>query len=214
MREMYNSILASHFKSKDKKAIPGNASDRLHLFSTLRKVANHPLLLRNRHISESAIEHLATHLRMYGFFGHEESCTMELVKKEVRSLSDFDVHHAALEVIDEKESRRAEMEQYLLDENDLFCSPKLEKLRTLIPELVEKGHRLLIFSQWTNCLDLLGCLLETLGMKFFRLDGQTPISTRQDMINDFNKDVTIPVFLLSTKAGGMGKFPKKYVYFS
>lgn len=207
MRKLYDSILASHLqgKSNKKSVIPGNAATRLHLFSTLRKVANHPLLLRNRHTDEAAIEHLSTQLRMYGYFGNDESCSLTLVKREVEQMSDFNVHHAALEVVDEIPQRRKEMERYMLDESDLFCSPKLERLRTLIPELVGKGHRLLIFSQWTNCLDLLGCLLESLHMKFFRLDGQTQISTRQGMIDEFNKDKSIPVFLLSTKAGGMGE---------
>jgi SWI/SNF-related matrix-associated actin-dependent regulator of chromatin subfamily A containing DEAD/H box 1 len=204
MKEMYDAILETHVKAKKKNLISGTASDRFHLFTTLRKVANHPLLLRNRYTSDEDIHHLAYHLRMYGYFGQAESCTLELVKREVRTMSDFHIHHAALDVIDEHKSRRKEMERYILSESDLFSSPKLDTLRTRIPELVEKGHRILIFSQWTNCLDLLGCLLETLGMTFFRLDGQTPISTRQDLIDKFNRDVTIPVFLLSTKAGGMG----------
>jgi SWI/SNF-related matrix-associated actin-dependent regulator 1 of chromatin subfamily A len=203
---MYDSILASHLKGKgkNKKAIEGNASDRQHLFTALRKTANHPLLLRNRHTSEEEIDHLANHLRMYGYFGHDTSLTVNLIKRQLEKMSDFDIHHAALDVIDENRRRQPEMAKYILDEKDLFCSPKLEKLRTLIPDLIEKGHRILIFSQWTNCLDLLGCLAESLSLSFLRLDGQTPIKERQEMINTFNKDSNIPIFLLSTKAGGMG----------
>ena len=55
-----------------------------------------------------------------------------------------------------------------------------------------------------SCLDILECLLNSISMKFFRLDGQTTIAERQDMIDEFNSDLTIPVFLLSTRAGGMG----------
>ncbi len=64
--------------------------------------------------------------------------------------------------------------------------------------------RVLIFSQWTRCLDLLGCFLESLQMRFLRLDGQTDIGERQRLIDEFNIDTSIPVFLLSTRAGGMG----------
>jgi SWI/SNF-related matrix-associated actin-dependent regulator 1 of chromatin subfamily A len=207
IRKLYNEILATHLKNKgNKKAIGGNQAARQHLFTTLRKVANHPLLLRNRYSSDSDVDHLASHLRMYGYFGHDDACTLGLVKKELEKFSDFDIHLAALDVIDENPIRRDVMSRYVLAEEDMFCSPKLEKLRTLIPDLVNNGHRLLIFSQWTNCLDLLGCLMESLKYKFFRLDGQTAISTRQAMINDFNNDPTVPVFLLSTKAGGMGKW--------
>ena len=64
---------------------------------------------------------------------------------------------------------------------------------------------MLIFSQWTRCLDLLGCLLETMNLKFLRLDGSTSVSDRQSLIDEFNENMSIPVFLLSTRAGGMGK---------
>lgn len=62
----------------------------------------------------------------------------------------------------------------------------------------------MIFSQWTRILDLLEVLLQDISFRYLRLDGSTPVSTRQDLINTFNEDRTIPVFLLSTKAGGLG----------
>ena len=90
-------------------------------------------------------------------------------------------------------------------ENDLFCSPKFVRLRTLLPELIGKGHRMLIFSQWTKILDLMGHLLNSLNLNSLRLDSSTAVSERQDLIDKFNKDDSIAVFLLSTRAGGMGK---------
>lgn len=53
-------------------------------------------------------------------------------------------------------------------------------------------------------MDLLGCLMESLDLAFLRLDGSTNISERQKMIDEFNNNSSIPVFLLSTRAGGMG----------
>ena len=76
----------------------------------------------------------------------------------------------------------------------------------MIPELIEGGHRMLIFSQWTKCLDLLGCLMDFLGLSYLRLDGQTSINDRQALIDEYSNDTSIPVFLLSTRAGGMGKY--------
>ena len=59
--------------------------------------------------------------------------------------------------------------------------------------------------QWTRILDLLEVLLNDLGMPFLRLDGSTPIIERQKLIDKFSAEGTdIPVFLLSTKAGGLG----------
>ena len=62
----------------------------------------------------------------------------------------------------------------------------------------------MVFSQWTRLLDLLEVLLQDISMKYLRLDGSTPVKIRQGYIDDFNTDTSIPVFLLSTKAGGLG----------
>ncbi len=48
--------------------------------------------------------------------------------------------------------------------------------------------------------------MEALGLRFVRLDGQTSIPDRQNLIDEFNNDGSINVFLLSTRAGGMGRF--------
>jgi SWI/SNF-related matrix-associated actin-dependent regulator 1 of chromatin subfamily A len=63
----------------------------------------------------------------------------------------------------------------------------------------------LIFSQWTKMMDILGALLGDLGYSFLRLDGSTPVRERQRLIDEFEEHVdTIPIFLLSTRAGGLG----------
>jgi SWI/SNF-related matrix-associated actin-dependent regulator 1 of chromatin subfamily A len=53
-------------------------------------------------------------------------------------------------------------------------------------------------------LDILEPFLGHLKMKFLRLDGSTPVAERQDLIDEFNDDDSIRVFLLSTRAGGLG----------
>lgn len=73
---------------------------------------------------------------------------------------------------------------------------------------------MLIFSQWTRLLDLLEVFLEDMSMRYLRLDGSTPVRERQRLIDTFNQGESIdeggnvlpaiPVFLLSTKAGGLG----------
>jgi len=201
-RKVYDSILEDHVKRQRKN--PTDSSTQQHLFTQLRKAANHPLLLRTRNTSGEAVKHLTDRFFEYGYFGKDDSCTAKHVQQQLDKMSDFDIHLAALDLIDENPHRKHEMERYTLQESDLFSSPKFERLRVLLPELVHDGHRILIFSQWTKCMDLLGCLMESLDLKFFRLDGQTQISGRQQMIDEFNKNPSIPVFLLSTRAGGMG----------
>ena len=52
--------------------------------------------------------------------------------------------------------------------------------------------------------------MDMLGFTFLRLDGQTSIQERQGLIDEFTDDTSIPVFLLSTRAGGMGKWVQQY----
>lgn len=204
-RAVYQSILSAHVASKKKDdSMAISASAQQHLFTALRKAANHPLLLRTRHTSEEAKSHLANQLYQYGYFGRDETCTVDHVSRELEKFSDFDLHCAALELIEENKHRREELGRYTLKQEDLFCSPKFARLRVLLPELIEKKHRILIFSQWKICMDLLGCLMESLNLKFLRLDGSTKIAERQELIDMFNEDTSFPVFLLSTRAGGMG----------
>lgn len=53
-------------------------------------------------------------------------------------------------------------------------------------------------------LDIIGAFMEDLGLQFLRLDGSTPVRDRQNLIDRFEKDQSIPIFILSTKAGGLG----------
>ena len=194
-RRIYDGVLEKHFKNKDSRA-------REHLFTQLRKAAHHPLLLRTRYLEPSEKEHLADCFYKHGAF-RGEGCTRQKVAEEVEKFNDFDIHLTALELLN-TDPRREDLRRYVLQEEDLFSSSKCQRLRTLLPELVSKGHRVLIFSVWTNCLDLLSCLLEQLDLKHLRMDGSTAVSERQSLIDEFNRDESIPIFLLSTKACGLG----------
>jgi SWI/SNF-related matrix-associated actin-dependent regulator 1 of chromatin subfamily A len=197
-RAIYNSIIADHVKSRKS----GTGVDT-HLFTQLRKAAHHPLMLRNRFTSPEEKERLAHWFYRYGAF-RGDGCTKAKVEEELEKFTDFDIHLMALELIDENEHRRNDLEKYVLDEEDLFRSAKFVSLRTLLPDLIADGHRILIFSVWTTCLDLLGCLLESLDIAHLRMDGSTAVGDRQSLIDKFNRDSSIPVFLLSTKACGLG----------
>jgi SNF2 family DNA or RNA helicase len=83
-------------------------------------------------------------------------------------------------------------------------SGKLEALGELLQQCREGGHRALIFCQLTTMMDLLGHYLNSFGMKFLRLDGETPPMMRQELVNRFNADTGLDAFLISTRAGGTG----------
>ena len=82
---------------------------------------------------------------------------------------------------------------------------KLQFLDCLLPALFARGSRVLIFSQMTRVLDVLEDYLVLRGWnKYRRLDGSTKSEERQEAIDSFNSDPSYFVFLLSTRAGGLG----------
>ncbi|KAG7754590.1 hypothetical protein KL911_002029 [Ogataea haglerorum] len=81
---------------------------------------------------------------------------------------------------------------------------KLQKLASLLQELIPKGHRVLIFTQMTKVLDILEKFMNYNGYKYMRLDGATKIEDRQLLTERFNKDPKIKCFILSTRSGGLG----------
>ncbi|KAF1778045.1 P-loop containing nucleoside triphosphate hydrolase [Phytophthora cactorum] len=102
-------------------------------------------------------------------------CSISRVRQELESYSDFELHD--------------------------LC---FDYLRTLLPKLQKEGHRVLIFSQWTKLLDLLEVLMSHMEYRYLRLDGSTDVQERQGLIDTYNEDKNIFVFLLSTRAGGLG----------
>ena len=75
----------------------------------------------------------------------------------------------------------------------------------LLTRLREKKQRVLIFSQMVKLLDILEDYMDYKGYPFVRLDGSIKRSDRQAAIDKFsNPDVDMFVFLLGTRAGGLG----------
>ncbi|KAJ2855519.1 putative ATPase [Coemansia erecta] len=94
--------------------------------------------------------------------------------------------------------------EFLIDENLVRSSGKLLVLDRLLPELIARGHRVLIFSQFSRVLDILEFYAELRRYKFCRIDGSVAQTDRQDAIVRFNTDQTIPLFFLTTRSGGLG----------
>lgn len=82
-------------------------------------------------------------------------------------------------------------------------SAKFEQLKQIIEESRFAGRRVLIFSQFTKMLDLIGRELAYEGIPFFYLDGQTPSQDRVETCERFNNGER-DFFLISLKAGGTG----------
>ncbi|KAL1898162.1 putative DNA helicase ino80 [Sporothrix stenoceras] len=83
-------------------------------------------------------------------------------------------------------------------------SGKLAKLDELLFKLKEGGHRVLLYFQMTRMIDLMEEYLTYRNYKYCRLDGSTKLEDRRDTVHDFQTRPEIFVFLLSTRAGGLG----------
>ncbi|AAP05657.1 DEAD/DEAH box helicase [Chlamydia caviae] len=81
-------------------------------------------------------------------------------------------------------------------------SAKYDLLMDLLSSLVETGHKTVLFSQYTKMLSIIKKDLEARGVRFVYLDGST--KNRLELVNQFNEDPGLLVFLISLKAGGTG----------
>jgi superfamily II DNA or RNA helicase len=82
------------------------------------------------------------------------------------------------------------------------ASGKLDMFGELLEEVIDGGHRLLVFSQFVGMLTLLREKLTAEGIEFCYLDGST--TDRAGVVERFQTNAAIPVFLISLKAGGVG----------
>lgn len=94
-------------------------------------------------------------------------------------------------------------------------SGKMQVLKGLLQLWQRQGHRALLFCQTRQMLDILETFVGNLdavddngaavgGFLYLRMDGSTPISRRQTLVDTFNTDLKYNVFLLTTKVGGLG----------
>jgi ATP-dependent DNA helicase len=81
---------------------------------------------------------------------------------------------------------------------------KMRLLERLLDRLLPRGHKILIFSQMTSMLDLLDSYFDEKKIGCCRIDGSISWQDRQESMKRFNTDPKYKVFLLSTRAGGLG----------
>uniref|UniRef100_K3X7X0 DNA excision repair protein ERCC-6 n=1 Tax=Globisporangium ultimum (strain ATCC 200006 / CBS 805.95 / DAOM BR144) TaxID=431595 RepID=K3X7X0_GLOUD len=85
------------------------------------------------------------------------------------------------------------------------ASGKMLVLMEILGLWKQQGHRVLLFTQTRKMLDILESMMAQLGYSFCRLDGTTSVKERQSLLDAFNADgSTIFIFLLTTRAGGIG----------
>uniref|UniRef100_A0A8B9L0D7 DNA helicase n=1 Tax=Astyanax mexicanus TaxID=7994 RepID=A0A8B9L0D7_ASTMX len=173
-------------------SLEGRKRELTNVMMQLRKMANHPLLHRQYYTSQrlAAMSRL-----MLKEPSHRES-DPALIQEDMALMSDFELHRLC--------QQYTVLIEHQLDMDLLQDSGKLQLLIQILKDLKEKGDRVVLFSQFTMMLDILEVLLKHHKHRYIRLDGSTPMGDRIVLIDQFNTDQDIFVFLLSTRAGGLG----------
>ena len=83
-------------------------------------------------------------------------------------------------------------------------SSKLEQCIEIIKDATEAGHKILLFSGYTSMFEIIQKELEENNITYFKLTGSTKVDERIKMVDEFNANKNIKVFLISLKAGGTG----------
>ncbi len=85
-----------------------------------------------------------------------------------------------------------------------FENTKINMAIDLIKSSVDANHRILLFSQFAQSFPIISKELDKMGIKHFILDGVTKAKTRIEMVDEYNNNEDIKVFIISLKAGGTG----------
>lgn len=159
----------------------------------LRKAAIHPLLFRTLY-DDDKLRVMAKEIMQEERY---ETANEDYIYEDMEVMNDFELNRLCEQFPDS-------IGKYALDQREFMKAGKVSHLAKVLPQMKADGDRILIFSQFTQMLDILERVLNNLDIAFLRLDGSTAVEIRQDMIDKFHNEEDITVFLLSTKAGGFG----------
>uniref|UniRef100_A0A671LDK2 DNA helicase n=1 Tax=Sinocyclocheilus anshuiensis TaxID=1608454 RepID=A0A671LDK2_9TELE len=175
-----------------KKAPNGDKRELCNVMMQLRKMANHPLLHRQYYTSDKLTAMSKAMLKDPTHFDADPV----LIQEDMEVMSDFELHNLC--------KQYSSISSFQLEKELLLDSGKFALLTKVLARLKEKGDRVVLFSQFTMMLDIVEILLKHLDHQFVRLDGSTPMAERIGLIDKYNTNREIFVFLLSTRAGGQG----------
>lgn len=126
------------------------------------------------------------------------------MKNELASSDDKDFNKKKIEILAElTRLRQVCCDPRLCYDNYDGSSAKLDSCMELIQSAIDGGHRMLLFSQFTSMLELIEKRLDAENIEYYKITGETSKQKRMELVKQFNEG-TVPVFLISLKAGGVG----------
>lgn len=162
------------------------------MLMAMRKIANHPLLVLNHYTKDKLRKMAALMLQEPS---HREA-NKDLIFEDMSVMHDYELHQLC--------KTYKSIEKFKLSDDVILDSGKMRQIDGLLEDLAKRNQRCLIFSQFTMMLDILEEYLNIRNRRYIRLDGSTKVEERISLIDAFNEDESILIFLLSTKAGGLG----------
>ncbi|KAI0058095.1 hypothetical protein BV25DRAFT_1891862 [Artomyces pyxidatus] len=177
-------------RTKDKLYLENSSN----VLMDLRKAASHPMLFRTQFTDKILDAVTKTLMKEHDF--RIRDANPRFVKEDMEVMTDAELQ-AYL-------ATYRSTQKFLQSEDCYMQAGKVEALLRLLGEYQAAGRRVLIFSQFTQILDILQAVFRHQSIKYLLLTGSTAVDVRQSLVDEFNEDESIPVFLLSTKAGGMG----------
>ncbi|KAF2442090.1 hypothetical protein P171DRAFT_416996 [Karstenula rhodostoma CBS 690.94] len=159
----------------------------------LRQAAIHPLLFRER-FTDDILRKMSKVLPKEDIF---RESVPEYIYQDLEPYRDFEAQKLCLQY-------PRTIGKFALKNGEWMDSGKVQKLIELLRAFKKNGDRALVFSQFTSVMDILEWALDAEDIGYCRIDGSTPITERQQLLDVFYADESIPVFMLSTKSGGAG----------
>jgi len=165
------------------------------IWMQLRKAAIHPQLFR-RFYKDKDIEKMASILFKKVPQRDLKQPKLEHLVNELKALSDFELHLWCRDY--------SCIKNFDLPKGSWLDCAKVRELLKLIRGYMANGDRALVFTRFAKVLEILSECLADENIPYLALQGNTSVDERQDMINEFNSNENIPVFLLTTGSGGTG----------
>lgn len=195
-KALYDDFVHKFRDAKLRKAASGGRkNDMNNPWIQLRKAAIHPQLFR-RFFTDEKCEKMAKVLMRSVDQDILRQPDLTHLTNELKNESDFQLHLWCRDY--------PCVRSFDCPEDTWLKSGKVQKLLELIGVYQRDGDRVLVFSRFAMVLSILEECLAQAGIRHLVLQGETKVAERQQLIDQFNEDTTITVFLLTTKAGGTG----------